>query len=90
MFRFEEPLYLYLLLLIPLLAGLHYATNYYRRKRLLRYGDIELLKGLMPDVSATRREVKTWLMLAAFGIVDIHFGPSAVQGQKMIPVSVRE
>lgn len=51
MFRFEEPLYLYLLLLIPLLAGLHYATNYYRRKRLLRYGDIELLKGLMPDVS---------------------------------------
>ena len=29
MFRFEEPLYLYLLLLIPLLAGLHYATNYY-------------------------------------------------------------
>ena len=32
MFRFEEPLYLYLLLLIPLLAGLHYATNYYRRE----------------------------------------------------------
>ena len=55
MFRFEEPLYLYLLLLIPLLAGLHYATNYYRRKRLLRYGDIELLKGLMPDVSPSTR-----------------------------------
>ena len=69
MFRFEEPLYLYLLLLIPLLAGLHYATNYYRRKRLLRYGDIELLKGLMPDVSATRREVKTWLMLAALALL---------------------
>ena len=69
MFRFEEPLYLYLLLLIPLLAGLHYATNYYRRKRLLRYGDIELLKGLMPDVSAARREVKTWLMLAALALL---------------------
>ena len=69
MFRFEEPLYLYLLLLIPLLAGLHYATNYYRRKRLLRYGDIELLKGLMPDVSVARREVKTWLMLAALALL---------------------
>ena len=69
MFRFEEPLYLYLLLLIPLLAGLHYATNYYRRNRLLRYGDIELLKGLMPDVSAARREVKTWLMLAALALL---------------------
>ena len=69
MFRFEEPLYLYLLLLIPLLAGLHYATNYYRKKRLLRYGDIELLNGLMPDVSAVRREVKTWLMLAALALL---------------------
>ena len=46
-----------------------YATNYYRRKRLLRYGDIELLKGLMPDVSAARREVKTWLMLAALALL---------------------
>ena len=69
MFRFEEPFYWYLLLLIPLWAGLHYATNYYRRKRLLRYGDIELLKGLMPDVSAARREVKTWLMLAALALL---------------------
>ena len=69
MFRFEEPLYLYLLLLVPLLAGLHYATNYYRKRRLARYGDAGLLKELMPDVSAVRREVKTWLMLFAFAML---------------------
>lgn len=69
MFRFEEPLYLYMLVLIPLLAGLHYFTNYIRCKRLKRYGDVELLKALMPDVSNVRREVKTWLMLAALALL---------------------
>lgn len=65
MFRFENPLYLYLLLLIPLLAGMHYVTNFHRKRCLIRYGDIGLLKSLMPGVSAARRETKAWLMLAA-------------------------
>lgn len=69
MFRFEQPSYLYLLLLIPLLALLHYATNHYRRKRLMRYGDPDLLKELMPDISVMRREVKTWLMLIAMALL---------------------
>ena len=69
MFRFEDPLYLYLLLLVPALAGLHYATNYFRKKRLARYGDIRLLKELMPEVSVARREVKMWLMLLAFAML---------------------
>ena len=69
MFRFEEPLYLYLLLLVPVLAAVHYATDYHRRKRLRRYGDVALLKELMPDVSAVRREVKAWLMLAAWALL---------------------
>ena len=69
MFRFEEPLYLYMLVLIPLLAGLHYFTNYIRHKRLKRYGDVELLKALMPDVSNVRREVKLWLMLIALALL---------------------
>ena len=33
MFRFENPLYLYALAIIPLLALLHYATNALRRRR---------------------------------------------------------
>lgn len=69
MFRFEEPLYLYLLLLVPVLAAVHYGTDYHRRKRLRRYGDVALLKELMPDVSAVRREAKAWLMLAAWALL---------------------
>lgn len=65
MFRFEHPLYLYLLLLIPILIGLHYATDYLRKKRLTQYGDADLLRRLMPDVSMWRREVKSWLMMLA-------------------------
>ena len=78
MFRFEEPLYLYLLLLIPLLAGLHYAQTI-TRKRLLRYGDIELLS-LMPDVSTATGVRWAWLMLAA-GIVDIPLARPPSSGQ---------
>ena len=32
MFRFEEPAYLYLLLLLPLLAAFYLYSNYRRRK----------------------------------------------------------
>lgn len=69
MFRFGEPLYLYLLILIPVLIVGHYVTNYMRVKRLKRYGDMELLKALMPDVSKYRPEVKFWLMTGALALL---------------------
>lgn len=69
MFRFEEPVYLYALLLVPLLAVIHYFTNYRRHKRLRAYGDPELLKELMPDASRWRPELKIWLTLAAFALI---------------------
>ncbi|MCR4994200.1 MAG: tetratricopeptide repeat protein [Bacteroidales bacterium] len=69
MFRFENPSYLYFLAIIPLLAILHYATDLLRRRRLKRYGDPDLLKALMPDVSVWRRELKFWLVTAAFGMM---------------------
>ena len=69
MFRFENPLYLYALALIPLLALLHYGTNVLRRRRLRKYGDPELLKPLMPDVSRWRPEVKFWLLTTALAMM---------------------
>ena len=60
MFRFESPEYLYLLLLLPLLAMAHYVWNYKKRRNLRRYGDPLLLKTLMKDVSRFRRELKFW------------------------------
>lgn len=65
MFRFENPVYLYALAIIPLLAILYYYSNYRRRRRLKKYGDLALLKELMIDVSAWRPQVKVWLLLLA-------------------------
>jgi Ca-activated chloride channel family protein len=69
MFRFEDPIFLYALALLPLLALIHIFTNYRRRKRLRVYGDPALLKQLMPDVSRYRNNLKFWLMLTALGLL---------------------
>ncbi|MBO4801581.1 MAG: VWA domain-containing protein [Bacteroidaceae bacterium] len=69
MFRFENPIYLYALAIIPLLALLHYGTNVLRRRRLRKYGEPSLLKPLMPDVSRWRPEVKFWLLTAALAMM---------------------
>ncbi|MBW9199465.1 VWA domain-containing protein [Bacteroidales bacterium SW299] len=69
MFRFGEPLYLYLLIVVPILAAFYFYSNYRRRKRLKEYGAMELLKQLMPEVSKYRPDVKFWLMLAAMVMV---------------------
>ena len=63
MFRFESPIYLYLLLLLPVTVLLHYAWNYIRRSRLRKYGDKELVRLLMTDVSRLRQEIKFWLFI---------------------------
>ena len=65
MFRFENPHYLYLLVLQVLLVALHYYSLYRRQKVLRRYGDPELVRQLFIDVSRVRPEVKFWLSQAA-------------------------
>lgn len=62
MFRFETPEYLYLLLLLPVLAVAHYLWMLRKKRNLKRYGDPTLLKPLMKDVSRLRTEIKFWLL----------------------------
>ena len=69
MFRFADPIYLYLLLVLPLLAVLYAYSNYRRKRNILKYGDPQLLAHLMPGVSKYRRHVKFWLALFALGIM---------------------
>lgn len=69
MFRFGEPLYLYLLILLPFLVAFYLYSNHRRRKKIRQYGDPELLAQLMPDVSKYRPDVKFWLMFAALTMV---------------------
>ncbi|MBR6699615.1 MAG: VWA domain-containing protein [Bacteroidaceae bacterium] len=62
MFRFENPEYLYLLLLLPAFAVAHYMWAYRKRRNLKRFGDPVLMKAFMKDVSRLRTEVKFWLL----------------------------
>lgn len=62
MFRFETPAYLYLLLLLPVLAVAHYLWMLRKKRNFKRYGDPTLLKPLMKDVSRLRTEIKFWLL----------------------------
>lgn len=71
MFRFEEPAYLYLLLLLPVIAAFYFYSNYKRRKAIRTFGDPSLLKQLMPDVSKHRPDVKFWIVFAAIGLFSV-------------------
>jgi Ca-activated chloride channel family protein len=65
MFRFESPIYLYLLVVVPLLYVLRLFLVRQQKQRLRRFGQMELVRQLMPDVSRFRPLVKFWLMLTA-------------------------
>jgi len=66
MFRFANPEYLYLLVLVPVLVALHVFSNINRRRKLQEYGDRELLSRLMPDASVGRPNIKFWLLFTAY------------------------
>ena len=65
MFRFENPIYLWLLLIIPILIIIKIMMWYVQRKKLSRIGNPTLLKELMPDVSRFRPWVKFLLLIIA-------------------------
>ena len=69
MFRFEDPIYLWLLLLVPVLVLVALLGHRKRKKQLKAFGEPELLKDLMPDVSAYRPWVKLGLAVFAFALL---------------------
>ena len=69
MFRFEDPIYLYALVLIPVLALIRWWMMLRQRKRLRRFGDPQLVRQLMPDVSRFRPLVKFGLLLTALALL---------------------
>lgn len=62
-------MYIYLLVVVPVVAVLYVYSNYRRRKRLRVYGDPSLLAQLMPDVSKYRPDVKFWLLAASLAMM---------------------
>ena len=69
MFRFEDPIYLWLLVLIPILALIRFISYRNQKKRLRKFGDPALLKALMPDVSRFRPSVKFWILVGALALL---------------------
>lgn len=69
MFHFAQPNYLFLLLLIPLFLALFMYSNMVRKRKLAKFGEYELLKDLMPNVSQMRQRVKFYLALAALTLI---------------------
>lgn len=69
MFRFEDPIYLYLLVVLPILALARFVSYRNQKKRLRKFGDIHLLKDLMPDVSRFRPSVKFWILQGALALL---------------------
>lgn len=66
MFRFGNPQYLYLLLLIVVFEGLHILFWMRQKKRLKEFGDPVLVKNLMIDYSRLRPQLKIILIQLSY------------------------
>ena len=71
MFRFASPIYLYLLILIPVFTAVYVLVQYRMKKQIKMFGDPNLMRSLMPDVSPLRRHVKFALMMLALGLLAV-------------------
>lgn len=69
MFRFEDPIYLWALFVIPVLLLIRLAGWRRRRSKLRKFGDPELVRQLMPNVSKFRPTVKFWLLLVTWALL---------------------
>lgn len=71
MFRFEDPAYLWLLLVLPLLVIIYMVAMRRRTAKLRKFGDAALIRDLMPDASKTRPALKFGLLLGALALAII-------------------
>lgn len=69
--KFANPEYFYLLVFVPIILAIYIYSNYKRKKNLKLYGDEDLIKNLMPDVSSIRPNVKFYLTLLAMVLMVI-------------------
>lgn len=69
MLRFEDPIFFWLLWILPVLVLVRFVGWRRRQSKLRRLGDPELLKQLVPGISKFRPTMKFCLMLAALALV---------------------
>ncbi len=71
MFRFANPQYLWLLAALPVMVVLYLVVAAWRRRRMARFGDVEILKELSPEVSNGRMALKFILFTSAVALLVI-------------------
>jgi Ca-activated chloride channel family protein len=71
LFRFANPEYLYLLLLLPALAALFVINEFRRRRSLKKLGESVLISRLIPEMSGVRPVVKFIFLLTGISAVII-------------------
>lgn len=75
----DEKKYLYLLILLPILACIFFFNMYWKRKKQREFGDLELVKKLAPEHSIFKPFLKLGVILLAlaalvFGLVNPKIG----------------
>ena len=65
MFRFGNPEYLWLFIVMPLLLAIYIYLNIKKRKDVQKLGTLSTLKKMMPELSLKRSYLKFWLIFAA-------------------------
>lgn len=76
MFRFANPEYLYLLIVLPFLLLLFLYALKRRKSNIKKIGNPILLRTLMPEASVIRLHVKFWLIFAAIAsLIIVIAGP---------------
>lgn len=63
MFQFQDPEYLYLLLLLPVVVLVYFIGYRITKRNLRKLGDTTLLQALMPDRSILRQHVKVGVLV---------------------------
>ena len=71
LFRFANPDYLYLLLLLPVLILLWVLNNIRRKRALKKLGEQTLIEKLLPELSGIRPGIKFFLVLLSLAAVII-------------------
>lgn len=69
MLRFEDPIFLWLLWVLPVLVLIRLVGWRRRKAKLRKLGDPELLRQLMPNISKYRPTVKFCLLLGALALL---------------------
>ncbi len=87
MFRLANPEYLNLLIAIPLLLLVYTAAVVVKKRKIAQFGNLELIRQLMPGVSFRRGWIKLSFILIAlaimiFGIAGPQFGSKLTEAKR--------